>query len=556
MVVFVDDVFIEAEVPNGSRTHASKWCHLSATTKAELHAFAQAIGLRRSWFQDRPNGHWHYDVTLGLRAKAVRAGAVPIGHDRADYDAYWHAPGREGVAPQHGQAQPAGRTVVVHIRDPHDIAIGRPGKWGNPFVIGKHGNREEVVAKYRAWIQGQAELLSDVASLSGKRIACYCAPQPCHGDVLAELADAAAAHAAEQPGRAVVDRQAAPDTPSETDNRPPDWLDDFSWRGTGIIWSNFAPVPASYDGVEYPTGEHAFNAAKSLDPAVRQRIREAGSPGEAKRLGGPRGIARLRPGWDDTVRYEAMREVVATKFAAGTDAAARLLATGDDLLIEANTHHDQHWGRCRCDKHRAWPGANHLGRTLVGHRAALRGDRPDRWVRIAATGHRPQHMSPAQQAWAAEELDRIAAKLVAQHGMRVAINGGAIGADLMWAHAAHSAGVEALWSYLPFPEQADRWTPEQRDDWKHVTSGRPLGLSTRAWVIGDSYDVRTLHARNDAMMHDAQAMVAIVDPSKTTGGTASMLAKVGRRMPVIRLDIAAREVRIRHPAGQAPGSGS
>jgi hypothetical protein len=32
------------------------------------------------------------------------------------------------------------------------VYVGRPGKWGNPFVIGRDGSRDEVIAKYRAWI--------------------------------------------------------------------------------------------------------------------------------------------------------------------------------------------------------------------------------------------------------------------------------------------------------------------------------------------------------------------------------------------------------------------
>lgn len=42
---------------------------------------------------------------------------------------------------------------VVHCKkEPYDVYIGRPSKWGNPFVIGKDGTREEVIAKYAEWI--------------------------------------------------------------------------------------------------------------------------------------------------------------------------------------------------------------------------------------------------------------------------------------------------------------------------------------------------------------------------------------------------------------------
>jgi hypothetical protein len=73
----------------------------------------------------------------------------------------------------------------------YDVYIGRPSKWGNPFVIGKDGSREDVVRKYREWILTQDDLLKDLQELKGKTLGCFCAPQACHGDVLVELADKA-----------------------------------------------------------------------------------------------------------------------------------------------------------------------------------------------------------------------------------------------------------------------------------------------------------------------------------------------------------------------------
>lgn len=74
--------------------------------------------------------------------------------------------------------------------EPNDIFIGRPSKWGNPFKIGPDGTREEVVDRYRYWIEDQPHLLAALPELKGRRLVCFCAPLPCHGDVLAELADA------------------------------------------------------------------------------------------------------------------------------------------------------------------------------------------------------------------------------------------------------------------------------------------------------------------------------------------------------------------------------
>ena len=80
---------------------------------------------------------------------------------------------------------------VVHCqKDDFDVYIGRPSKWGNPFEIGKHGNRAEVIAKYRTWIQSRPDLLISLPELRGMVLGCWCYPKACHGDVLAELANA------------------------------------------------------------------------------------------------------------------------------------------------------------------------------------------------------------------------------------------------------------------------------------------------------------------------------------------------------------------------------
>jgi uncharacterized phage-like protein YoqJ len=69
------------------------------------------------------------------------------------------------------------------------VYIGRPTKWGNPFVIGRDGSRHEVVAKYRSHLLGNARLMAALPELAGKDLVCWCAPEACHGDVLVELAN-------------------------------------------------------------------------------------------------------------------------------------------------------------------------------------------------------------------------------------------------------------------------------------------------------------------------------------------------------------------------------
>jgi hypothetical protein len=69
------------------------------------------------------------------------------------------------------------------------VYIGRPSKWGNPFVLGRDGSREQVVAKYRAHLLRSPALLASLPELRDKDLVCWCAPCACHGDVLLELAN-------------------------------------------------------------------------------------------------------------------------------------------------------------------------------------------------------------------------------------------------------------------------------------------------------------------------------------------------------------------------------
>ncbi|WP_219505187.1 NADAR family protein [Nonomuraea ceibae] len=153
-------------------------------------------------------------------------------------------------------------------------------------------------------------------------------------------------------------------------------IDRFS--GPNWILSNFALIPVTlYSTLEegwitYATAEHAFNAAKTLNPDERRWVADAPSddPGEAKRRG--RRVT-LRPGWDTDVRYRAMAAIIAAKFTPASTVASFLLGTGEEELVEGNTWHDNHWGDCRCGRAVCAPaGFNHLGQLLMEHRALLR----------------------------------------------------------------------------------------------------------------------------------------------------------------------------------------
>lgn len=81
-------------------------------------------------------------------------------------------------------------TVVrVSQRVPNAVYIGRGSKWGNPFPITATQTREQVIEKYRRhlWEQIKAGTITraDLIALDSKPLACFCAPLPCHGDVIA-----------------------------------------------------------------------------------------------------------------------------------------------------------------------------------------------------------------------------------------------------------------------------------------------------------------------------------------------------------------------------------
>lgn len=73
---------------------------------------------------------------------------------------------------------------------PDAVYIGRGSPYGNPFVIGKDGDRDEVCDKYEAMLLASPQLLATVRNnLKGKDLVCFCAPKRCHGDTLLRIAN-------------------------------------------------------------------------------------------------------------------------------------------------------------------------------------------------------------------------------------------------------------------------------------------------------------------------------------------------------------------------------
>lgn len=91
-------------------------------------------------------------------------------------------------------------TKVVHVdKESFDVYIGRTFVrknnqrfwgvgWGNPFRIGRDGDRVEVLRKYRRYLEKHPELIEKARrELTGKTLGCFCKPQACHGDILIEM---------------------------------------------------------------------------------------------------------------------------------------------------------------------------------------------------------------------------------------------------------------------------------------------------------------------------------------------------------------------------------
>lgn len=134
-----------------------------------------------------------------------------------------------------------------------------------------------------------------------------------------------------------------------------------SFRGPYRFLSNFYPAPVELHDIEYPTVEHAYQAAKGIDAKAREYVRQAPTPGEAKRRG--RDIL-VRDGWDE-IKLSVMENLLRQKFAS-EPLRSMLLATGYQELVEGNNWGDRFWGKCDGE------GANHLGEILMKIREDFR----------------------------------------------------------------------------------------------------------------------------------------------------------------------------------------
>lgn len=141
-------------------------------------------------------------------------------------------------------------------------------------------------------------------------------------------------------------------------------IDITEFHGPYAFLSNFWLCPVRYAGNDYPSVEHAYQAAKFQNDALRDKMRRAPTPGAAKRQ------ARLWPietaDWESR-RLDVMRELLREKFDELNAEADMLLATGGAGIVEGNNWGDTFWGVCK------GVGENHLGKMLMEIRGELGG---------------------------------------------------------------------------------------------------------------------------------------------------------------------------------------
>jgi hypothetical protein len=70
------------------------------------------------------------------------------------------------------------------------VYVGRPTKFGNPFVVSVFGTREQVLRRYEHYLKDHPELIAAArCELRGKDLVCWCAPLPCHAEILMKYAN-------------------------------------------------------------------------------------------------------------------------------------------------------------------------------------------------------------------------------------------------------------------------------------------------------------------------------------------------------------------------------
>lgn len=133
------------------------------------------------------------------------------------------------------------------------------------------------------------------------------------------------------------------------------------FRGKYSFLSNFYPCFVEFEGVRYPSVEHAYQAAKTLDRNTRTAFSILPTASDAKKLGR---ILKLRNDWEQ-IKEEVMYECLKSKFS-NENLKEMLLQTGDAYIEEGNNHGDMIWGTVNGQ------GQNKLGKLLMKIREEIK----------------------------------------------------------------------------------------------------------------------------------------------------------------------------------------
>lgn len=135
-----------------------------------------------------------------------------------------------------------------------------------------------------------------------------------------------------------------------------------TFRGKWTRLSNFAICSIWYEGHIYPSVEHAYQGAKTLDLEERGKIRNLATPNQAKKEGKK---VHIREDWE-TIKIDIMASLLREKFSQEPDRGL-LVSTGNANLIEGNWWGDTFWGQCPLGI-----GENWLGRLLMSIRSEIK----------------------------------------------------------------------------------------------------------------------------------------------------------------------------------------
>lgn len=135
-----------------------------------------------------------------------------------------------------------------------------------------------------------------------------------------------------------------------------------SFKGKNSFLSNFYPCVVRWHNHDFPSLEHAYQAAKAKFAFDYETIKELPSAADAKKHGK---TIEIRDDWTN-IRIKVMKELVELKFSQNEDLKEKLLSTNDAELIEGNTWGDTYWGICK------GKGENNLGKILMLVRSKLK----------------------------------------------------------------------------------------------------------------------------------------------------------------------------------------